>query len=260
MALVMVVWALSLLAVMVMAMAGDAHSSLVVTRNRLNAAQARSLAEGGVWWAVDQVVNGDPHTDGRLYPVVIDGHTVAVSLRDDSGKIDLNKAPAELLAGLLRQSGVGTADAGALAAAIVDFRTRSPAFEVIEDLRRVAGFTPELFQRLAPSLTVMTGDARINPRMASRQVLLSVPGMDERSADAFLRARSDDAPPPPSGLPGGTESYFTGRTGSAISIRATARLDGGARYVQEALVERVRTGKRPYRIDAWRQGIESGDD
>jgi general secretion pathway protein K len=70
---------------------------------------------------------------------------------------------------------------------------RNAHFDRVEELRDVDGMTPELFDRIAPFVTVL-GTGEINVNSASRAVLLSLPGMGDESVAAIVRAQQARRP------------------------------------------------------------------
>src|SRR5688572_20660083 len=142
-------------------------------------------------------------TDGTPYTVVTEQGRLELRIIDERGKIDINRAPDELLRGLLVAAGLEPAQAFALTDAIIDFRdtdsnrraqgaedpeyasarlpweAKDAAFESSGDLMQVLGMTPEIYARISPAVTVYSRQAAVNPTNASRQVLLALPGVDE---------------------------------------------------------------------------------
>jgi len=56
----------------------------------------------------------------------------------------------------------------------------------MEELQLVLGMRPEIYRRLAPLITVYSRQAGVNPQVASREVLLAVPGLGPETVDAIL--------------------------------------------------------------------------
>ena len=116
--------------------------------------------------------------DASLHEWVFDDTPVAVRLSDESAKIDVNTANQELLKGLFRFAGLSEEDAVKLIDAVLDWRDPDslkrpfgaeeaeysqaglkgrPAnfpFQSTEELQLVLGMRPEVFQRIAPMITV----------------------------------------------------------------------------------------------------------
>ena len=117
--------------------------------------------------------------DGRDYRFDFDGAQIDVSLRDETGKVDLNAAAPDLLASLMRTQGEPAESATRIAGAIVDWRdedslvqvaggaedpnyaaaglawgAKDAPFETVTELEQVLGMRPALYRALAPYLTV----------------------------------------------------------------------------------------------------------
>src|SRR5690242_4646901 len=104
-ALVLVIAVFSVLALLSAAIAAETRSTALAARSRLEIVRARSLADSGVTiaimhlldrgevsrWHADGVVNVEPYGVG----------TLRITIEDEAGKIDLNNAPKEMIAGLL---------------------------------------------------------------------------------------------------------------------------------------------------------------
>src|SRR5476651_2679089 len=89
-------------------------------------AQARALAEAGVFLSIPRLLDPTPETqwrpDGKERGIEYGGGAIRVTLQDEGGKIDLNAAPDELLAGLFDVLGVGPDEAARLVDAIADWK------------------------------------------------------------------------------------------------------------------------------------------
>ena len=139
--------------------------------------------------------------DGTLAP--------GAGLSDEGGKIDINKAPPELLAALLRiAGGLNSLTAAGVAAAIVQARTpvdaestmsgpgpgtwRGGAFKTTSELAYVHGMSGDVLAKIRTYVTVW-GELRINVNTAGRVVLLCLasPGANsspgEAAADGLAR-------------------------------------------------------------------------
>ena len=294
-ALVIVLWSLVLLAVIATGFAADTRTETKLAHNLAETAKARALAEAGVARAILELLK--PAAERRL--TVLDapvrftfgGGEILLSLEDEGGKIDLNRAPDTLLQGLFTAAGIEGQDGVRLVNAIADFRdsdalrradgaedddyraaglgheAKDRPFEDIEELKQVLGMTPELFARIAPALTVHSRSRRVNRKTASPLVLQALTGVDPTAAGA---PGGDPAGPAIRDLGAGAaeEPELGGLAGRgplglpgsrrarfrAVTIRAEARTLAGAVFVRRAVVRLVRGRARPYRIEAWKQG------
>ncbi|MEE8272388.1 MAG: hypothetical protein V3R98_11745 [Alphaproteobacteria bacterium] len=135
-ALIAVLWTVALLSLMAMAFLAETRSHANLTRNLLENAKAEALADAGVYRAVAGLLDADFITgwraDGTVYTLAMGEGEVRITIADEGGKIDLNRAPDALLAGLFGALGVPEGEAAPLVDAIADFRDG-------DALRRAAG-------------------------------------------------------------------------------------------------------------------------
>jgi general secretion pathway protein K len=247
-ALIAVLWTLTLLAIIAAALSLETRSSTHIARNMVEHAAARAAADAGIQRAILDL-EGAPifRTDGTVYAWQFGNCTVRISVRDEASKIDLNKAPQELLTALFASVGVDKVKAESLAIAIADFRDaddfprpggaegaeyrdaglawgpKNAPFQTIEELQQVLGMTPEIYRRVARDLSVFSVTATL-PATA-----------DERLIKIVRQA-------------GFTSSPVVSSPRIAFSIRAEAKSANGGIFVREAI---VRKGKW---ILSWRQG------
>lgn len=300
-ALIAVLWVVLLLSVIAGSLLLLTRSDLDLSRNLVLSSRAESLAEGGIYLGILALLDPDPETrwvpDGRSYRLVRESGTLDVSLQDETGRIDLNGAPPELLSSLLASAGVEAEQVDILANRIIDWRdpddearpngaeqddydaagleirVGNRPFMTSDEVQRVPGVTTDLYARIAPAVTVYSGRPGINPGTAPRAALLALPGIDEATVDAVLAARTETSD---SGglpmvaatafgasaalLPAESRRFLTGGATNVFSIRSRATLDEGAVYVQEAVVEVLPGSDPPWRIHAWRMGESIGSE
>lgn len=284
-ALVLVLWVITLLSVIAanfsFAMRGEAQ----VARNLLSTSQARSLADAGVQRAWYELMKPPADMqrwqgDGAPHELLLGGAKVRVTILDESGKIDLNTASDALLGSLFKSVGLSAEASTALLNAVLDWRDsdklkrlngaeeddyRAAAknyvpsnapFEVIDELQRVLGMTPELYRGLAPALTVYSKQAGVNAAIAPREVLLAIPGVNPAMVEQFLEQRlqafaaGQKAPPFPAG------AGFIAMAGgiSAYSVRSEVALTDGTVFVRKAVARLTQDPKRPVLVLAWSEG------
>ncbi|RMH82989.1 general secretion pathway protein GspK [Pseudomonas sp. AOB-7] len=228
-ALVGVLWLLALLALIGLNVSASSRIELQLTANLKQAAAARHAADAGINWAIWSLLQTGTAgwlADGSEREFELDGMTIRIALFDEQGKIDLNEAGPELLLGLLLAVEVEEDRALALSEAIQDWRDeddeRRPKgaeaddylalglkgpgnrpFERLAELRRVLGMNDELYDRLAPTLTLLSNKAEVNPLLAPPQVLRALPGLSEDRIEQYVAERrrnyAEGAPPPPLG-------------------------------------------------------------
>ena len=130
-ALVAVLWVLVLLPVIAASLTTSTRTGSQVARNLVDNAKARALADAGVHRAILALFEPDPGRqlalDGTQYRFVFAGGEVLISLQDEAGKVDLNRAPEALIEGLFVAAGLEAAEAEALTSAVLDYRDADDA-------------------------------------------------------------------------------------------------------------------------------------
>lgn len=283
-ALILVIWLSTLLMVIagsfVYAMRTDAKAA----RNAALIAQGDALAQAAVARCVMELYKGQgsPEVwkrDGEARSWAFDGVEVRVRLSDESAKIDVNTANNELLKGLFRYAGLSDEDAAKLLDAVLDWRDPDslkrtngaeeaeyeqaglkyrPAnypFQSTEELQLVLGFRPELYQRIAPMITVYSRQPGVNPHIASRAVLTLIPGVTPEQVDLYLAerdlARKEGRPNPIFTAAG---AYATYAQTASVTVRVDVAFEGGVAVSREAVVLLTpQFPKRPYTFLAWRE-------
>jgi general secretion pathway protein K len=274
-ALLVVLWACTLLAILLGGYAMLARTEALQARYMFAQTQAHYAAEAGLMRAIyalqDPVQPQRWIPDGRVYPFAFDGAKVAVSIIDESGKIDLNAASPDVLQNLFRLAGMPDAQAMDLAKNVVDWRSfamtptgaglnssaytmagrdygpRHGPFASVEELQMVLGMDPAVYRTVAPQLTLWSGRPSPNPATATALALAATPpGMSLQQADAMVAARLATQPQP--GL--------VVSQGVTHSIRAEATLADGTRAILSATVrlQAARTGATPYSVLRWQEG------
>ncbi|MDN5782453.1 MAG: type II secretion system protein GspK [Luteimonas sp.] len=272
-ALLLVTWLTMLLAAVVGAFALTAQMEKLQGRTLSRGVVAEQAARAGVEYALPRLAESDPklrwHPDGRRYDWAFGGARVQIEVVDESGKVDLNAADVDLLARLFAVVGVDQATAGSIAAAIADWRdsddltqpqggAEDPAyaaaglpwgakdaqFDTVAEVEQVLGMTPEIYARVAPLLTVYSGQARPEPQFAAAQVLQA---LGEDPAPILARRKARTPAPEDALLGGGSGTY---------SIDSRARLPNGRQAILRVVV-RAGIGTVPgsaYTALRWEQG------
>jgi general secretion pathway protein K len=285
-ALVLVLWVITLLAVIAGNFAFSMRGEVQVTRNLLLTAQLKALADAGVqraWYELAKPPTGplpDPlrwEGNGVWHEMGLGGGMVRVMVLDESGKIDLNTASDELLKGLFKSTGLNDQESASLLDAVLDWRdgddlrrvkgaeeaeykaagrTYAPAnapFDTVDELQNVLGMTPELYRRVAPALTVYSRQPGVNTAIAPREVLLALPGVNPELVEQYLQQRRDAIASGQKPLPfagaGASQSVA-----AAFSVRSEARMGDGSIFVREAVGRLSPDPKRPVTILAWGEG------
>jgi general secretion pathway protein K len=128
----------------------------------------------------------------------------------------------------------------------------------VSELQQVMGMTADLYARLAPALTIYSGQPTPNAAFAPFEVLRSFIGMNDELARQLIDARhawdpASGAPPPL--MPDGTPLMAQGGSGT-YSIAARATLPNGAWTELEATVRLGGAGVSglAYTVLRWQDG------
>lgn len=286
-ALIVVMWILVLLSITVGIYAVLARTEGLQARFLFDETAARYAAEAGVHRAVFEMRSPDPETrwvpDGRPYTIEFADAEVEVRITDESGKININQADAELLTEFFLSRGVEEIEAMHLAEAIEDWRDEDelprmygaeideyygagypygPAnepFHSVDELQQVIGMSWDLYRQVEPFVSVQGGRGQVNPAFAPAEVLAALPDMDLQLAEEFVEERQQFHPSDQQALimPNGTMVNLNAG-GRTFSIRSRATLENGIWSEIEATVTAgTDTFGRPFRIQRWRDNIES---
>lgn len=195
-ALLIVLWALVLLALVVSGIAASGHTESALAANLQGGAVAEAAADGAVAIALFHTLEaGRDHwsADGTLHGLRIGAERVTVRVMDEDGLVNPNTATKALLVALLRRLGTDPDVATHIAAAMVDWRSPGPApspggakepqyraagrswgppgaaFRSTREIALVLGMTPPLAARLRPYLSVYT-TGEVDPALAAAPV------------------------------------------------------------------------------------------
>lgn len=226
-ALIAVLWLLILLSLIAMQISSVTRSEAQLARNMTVGSQVQHAAESGVRWAIWSLTLPQEErwlADGSVQKMEFDRTDIAVSLQDENGKIDINMITPAHLAKLFEVAEVDEEIATPLVDAILDWRdeddlkrlngaededyldagyeygAKDGIFESVEELQKVLGMEPWIYNAISPALTVYSLKNGINPLVAPRLVLLSLEGADEYIVDQYIedrRLNHEDRLPPP---------------------------------------------------------------
>lgn len=273
-ALLLVLWACTLLAILLGGYAALARTEGLQARYQFAQTQAHYAAEAGIMRALyglqDPVLKQRWVGDGRAYSFVYDSATVIVSAIDEGGKVDLNAATPDVLQGLFRAVGMLPAQAQVLAGHVVEWRSpvglageaasrraayaaagrdygpRNGPFVSVEELQMVLGMTPALYRQVAPVATIWSGNTSPDPGTAPPLALAAIPGMTPQQENAIRATRLKNANDPNlvlnNGVTHSIQSEATLADGTRAGVRATIRLQTG------------QAGGQPYTVLRWQEG------
>lgn len=287
-ALVTVLWIGLLLAVMTASLVYTSRVRVQSSFNLLAQAQARELATAGVEIAADhlrhRIADRRWRADGTPMNIKFGDGNLTISIVDEGGKIDLNRAPAALLQGLFRSVGLNEDQAANLADAVIDWRdaddlrrpngaeaseyrqagkrdgpTNRP-FQRVDELRRVLGMSSNIFHRIETAVTVHSGRRGIDVSVAPRAALLAIPGIDRAEVDAALNTDSLDSTVQTRerGMRLltliGDRRMLSRSKRRVYSVRVQARTANGAIFIRDAVLMLTRRGSKPSVILSWKRG------
>ena len=284
-ALIIVLWITTLLMLIassfIYAMRTDVH----IVANSLARARLEAVADAAVQRGILEMLKSPqlPNrwtTDGVAQPWSYQGVAVDVSMTDESGKIDINTVSDVLLRGLFLAQGMKDEEVAAVTDAILDWRDpdslkrlhgaeeaeylaagysykpANAAFQSIEELRLVMGITPELFDKVAPLITIYSRQGGINPNIASRGVLRALPGATDALVDQYIALREQARAaklPLPQFAPAAPYSSFANGIVIVRAVASGGEGVEGASFAREAVVMRLATPKRPYTFLRWKE-------
>jgi general secretion pathway protein K len=252
-ALIAVLWTLTLLAIIAGALSLEIRSSTRIARNMAEKAAVRAAADAGIQRAILDLMalNWKFRADGSPYTWRFAKCTVHLSVQYEAGKVNLNQASDALLAALFGFVGVDPGKAQALSDAIADFRDtddlpraqgaekaeyraaglawgpKNAPFDTVEELQQVLGITADVYAKVVPYLTVYSTGGAVNSAVAAAPLA------------AILRQASLDSQRIAQGF--------------VYSIRSEAEGTTGAVFVREAVVQVLLGSPRPFQILDWRQ-------
>jgi type II secretory pathway component PulK len=195
--------------------------------------------------------------------------SVSAQINDEGGRIDLGKAPVDLLAHLLLSVGVPQPQADSVGQSIVNWRNRVEAqskapgsnaprhgtsefFTDVEQIAEVPGMRPEWVAAIRP-LTTVFGAETVNPLTAPAGVIASIPGVDRDRLAAFLAARRS-APNDAAQLGamlGPGQRFVAAKPQQVASIRLAATLADGYATAAHAVIVLLPHDQQPYRVLVW---------
>lgn len=269
--LVTVLWALALLSALGMAASTTFRGFAGIVTVERDRVRAQALLIAGIEVAADMVrrVGENPLVQQEAQ-VRLPGGVVAIQLTDEGGRIDIGKAPVEVLASLFRA--VGVRNAAAIAERVADWRKpmtpsdepsseQETAFASLRALQQAAGLAPDVVAALAPLATVF-GSATVNPLSAPAEVIAALPDVDRRALAGFLAARARGAADGArlSALLGPAARYVQVAPVRAVSVRLVATLPDGYAESAHAVLVGLAEDVQPYRLLSWDAVTSPGDD
>jgi general secretion pathway protein K len=244
-ALVVVLFTLVAIALVVSVFSRTTFTGRRIVANEAAHARAHAMLAAGLSRAIVALADPVPgrrwQPDRSVHDFAFAGGTVALSIADEGGKIDLNAAPAAVLKSLLAEFGVAEREATAIVAEIERRRAAAratatknvtgKAFHNIVELRAIDGISGPLYDALAPFVTVYSGKATVHRDTAPVAVLAAFIGIDRpgllQAIPGDTTAALNDVMEIMQHLPRASRSLL-GDVGPFYTISVEARTDDGA--------------------------------
>jgi general secretion pathway protein K len=286
--LVVALWTIVLLSALGMAASTTFRVFGGVVGLSLDRTKAEALLNAGVAAGASVLASlkeQQPLT-AREFDVALATGSVHVSLSDETGRININKASPTVLSSLLQY--VGVDDADRIATSIGAWREQDqgkppakndrsaspivqrsaqaaqpdddvgkslnyfPSFTDVRQLTEIPGVTDNVVSAIAPFVTVF-GEEKVNLMTAAPNVLAALPGMGEEQVDAIVEARRNSPIPRDrlSGLLGQTSKYLKAQIRPVGLVEMRAQLADGYSEAARATIVIIPKDKAFYRVLAW---------
>jgi type II secretory pathway component PulK len=281
--LVTVLWSIALLSALAMAASVTFRGFAGVMAVERDRVQGDALLSAGLETAagIIDTLGDAPLLDNEAKVNLATG-SVRSRLTDEGGRIDVGKAPVEVIAALLRSVGASHSTANDVAQRIVERRnpgntprsnvapgstnsaTGTPRmgqsstpemglpFSDLRQLQLVPGMRPEWVAAIAPLATVFGGET-INPLTAPPGVIAALPGVVKGQADAFVRARRS-SPADVERLMRLVEParrYLAVKPVRVASVELMAELANGYAAAARSVIVVLPQDSLPYRVLVW---------
>jgi general secretion pathway protein K len=265
-ALIIVLWALVLIAFIIAHIFASGRTEIRIAANLVANAVAEAAADGAIFEAIFNL--SDPRSDQRwpvdamAREVVVGNSQVTVELQDEASWINPNWASPALVEAMLRTIGSNPQSARRLADAIAEWVGSAPVarpqnvvladyraagldygppgapLETLDELGRVLGMTPATFAAIRPHLTLFGPP---QPSAATADPVVAAARAEISQAEPVASANQ----PPPDVL--------------TIRITATAFGPNNARVSRSGIVRFGAMLPSGYEILAWHSGVRLAD-
>jgi len=228
-ALLMVLWVLTILMVIVLSFSFMTKTETYSTLSFKEGVEKKFLAEAGIERGIMELfyrmqflaTEGSEvwRTDGTSYSDQMGEDSYSVRITDESGKVDINLPSPLILRNLLLNLEIELEEADTIVDSIMDwkdpddlyrlngaesdyymslpnpYKAKNANFDTLEELLLVKGMTPEILygnkdrRGLIDFLTIHSKRSVINLNAAPKEVLMAIPGMTPEIADAIITYR-----------------------------------------------------------------------
>ena len=282
MALPVVLWIFILLSLMYSGYSYSVRSDTAITQQLLQSARTRAAADAGVQMAIDRLLFAKEENETAIsepvFEDVFNGIDLRIAIVNESGRIDLNKAPVELLDFLLqdfvpeqqermtivdglldwRDSDNDARDYGAedddYTAMGLPYEAADSQLTSVDELLRINGMTAELFNSLKIIFTVHSGQASFNPGLSPKMLLLALSGHNDSSVESIRSSWHLTTLQETAALLGNIPvNLISKRTGNVYNIEVEASVESGSKTRLSTIIELVDNQVRPYNLLSWRE-------
>ena len=283
--LVAVLWILAALTTLVSIYSAYAINTAAAAHVADDRVQAQASIRAGVEMTVYQqlVVPEAVRPSHGAFELRVGRTSVAVRFLSEAARIDLNGAPADLLAGLFTAVGVGPTQAATFADRVIGWRTTADAkadapskeakfyaeqrvrfpprqapFDNALELSLLPGLPEAVVERVLPFVTVFSGLAGIDVASADPTVLSALPGMTSQILGAVLKARTSDPGDGPQLLTllGPAKGYASADKSKAVRAAIEVVFDNGRRVQAEVVFRLKDKSDEPYDLLYWRDDFD----
>ncbi len=264
-ALITVLWITAFLAVIAGSVSYQARASLALANNSVNSFKTKYAAEGALLLTIDKLIKRSEQQGYVLtspnFSYELDDLTVVVRVADESGKVDINISPLDLVRSLFESIGVSEQKSLSIAAAIADWRdqdnlkrpdgaedqdyiasgllyeAKDDDFDSIDELSLVQGVSPSIFKKVRPFVTVYAQDIGVNTSLAAVEVRNAVRNIIGTSNSEEI-----------------SSDYVSSTGGLIYTLQAKATSPNGLSTLITAIV-RLQRGNtsEPFAILGWKQ-------
>jgi len=271
--LLTVLWTIALMSALAMAAAVSFRGFAGIAAVGRDRVQGDALLTAGLEMAAGAVSSlGDTPLAEREITVDLSTGSVRARFSDEGGRIDVGRAPAAVLASLLRFVGAPEQEAQGVAQSIVEWRRRNIArpadagprnnptktpdaeqpFAEVREVAQVPGMAPAWLAAMAP-LTTVFGSETVNPLTASARVIAALPGVGRAQLEAFLAARRSFPADADRliAMFGARQSYFSAKPQRVVAVELTAALPDGYAAAAHAVIVLLPQDSQPYRVLVW---------
>lgn len=288
-ALIVVLWMLVVLTVIALAFSQSVRTEVMLTTNHQNQAKALALAEAGIWRGAAMVLNrsiADSNGEkfnlaGSVYELESDKGDLLVSLQSCSGLVDLNRAPPEIIKGVLAAVVSSPERVDEISDSLLDWRDEDDLKRLagaerddyeslglsygpsnglmnsVSELARVNGVTPDIYEELKSMMTVYSGQSRIDIGSAPEQVMESLPGMEASVVETIMSGReTGNKHLDLTQIPTETRKYIGAGQNEFIRISSFAEVNGTVSGIN-SVIKLEATKQQPVTVMTWRQNIDA---